>query len=211
MNKIYILHAVSLIVCLILLGFLGYAWSSIASRQSSHPSAEQGLIPVGTERFGAPFTLKNHLGENVSEKTYDGQYRLLYFGFTYCPAICPTGLQKITQAINGLGPDGEKVQPIFITVDPERDTVEVMKNYVSMFHPRLVGYTGAPHEITKVLKGYKIYAAKVEDPQMSEYTMDHSSFTYLIGPDGNLLHIFKHEDTSDIMTDVMRRWMIAKP
>lgn len=204
------LRIISFALCLALVAFLGYTWSQIQARNAGTETTQK-LIPVSKEAFGVPFTLTNHLGETVTEKTYAGQYRLLYFGFTYCPAVCPTGLQKISAALKNLGAEGDRVQPIFITVDPERDSVKVMKSYVEMFHPKLVGYTGTPEQITPVLKGYKIYASKVEDPDMSDYTMDHSAFTYLIGPEGNLLHIFKHEDKADDMTKVIRQWLAASP
>jgi protein SCO1/2 len=209
MNKIYILRIASLVSCLLLAGFLIYAWSNINAQKTSSVNDPKRLYPVTQDVFGVPYSLKNHLGETVTDKTYAGQFQLLYFGFTYCPAICPTGLQTISRAITGLGELDDTVQPIFITVDPERDTAEALNSYVTMFHPRLVGFTGQPEDIAKVLRGYKIYAAKVDDPQMSEYTMDHSAFTYLIGPEGNLLHIFKHEDTSEIITDVMRQWIMT--
>lgn len=209
------LRIVSFVLCLALVAFLGFAWNKMSK---THPAVlqqaageQQELLPVTKDAFGGPFTLTNHMGESVTQDTYAGQYRLMYFGFTYCPAVCPTGLQKITAALKGLGAEGHKVLPIFVTVDPERDTAEVMKNYVAMFHPRLVGMTGTPEQIKAVLKGYKIYAAKVEDPAMSDYTMDHSAFTYLIGPDNNLLHIFKHEDKADDMTKVMRQWLTVLP
>ena len=203
------LRIISFIVSLALVAFLGYTWNQISKQGVSTQS--QKLIPVSEDAFGGKFSLVNHFGEKVDEKTYSGQYRLMYFGFTYCPAICPTGLQKITAALKSLGSDADKIQPLFITVDPERDTAEVMKNYVALFHPKLVGLTGTPEQIAPTLKNYKIYAAKVQDASMSEYTMDHSSFTYLIGPNDNLLHIFKHEDKADDMANIIRQWLAASP
>jgi protein SCO1/2 len=147
--------------------------------------------------FGGAFELTNHLGKTVTDKDFSNQYRLIYFGFTYCPAICPTELQKITLALNELGEAGEKIKPIFITVDPERDTVETMKSYISLFHPNLVGLTGTPEQIEVVKNSYKIYAAKVKDDTMQEYTMDHSSFIYFMGPDDTLYYIFKIDDTAE--------------
>lgn len=166
--------------------------------------AERSKQNVVAKNFGGEFTLTDHTGKQVTDKDFAGQYRLIYFGFTYCPAICPTELQRMSSLLNALGEKGEIIQPIFITVDPERDTVEVMKNYVAQFHPRLTGLTGTPAQIDTAKKAYKIYAAKVEDETMSDYTMDHSSFIYFIDPDDNLLRIFKMDDSVETMANVIQ-------
>ncbi len=168
------------------------------------------LMAVTDDAFGGPFTLTNHLGQNVTDKDYTGKYRLIYFGFTFCPAICPTELSKMTSVMNDLGDRSKEIQPLFMTVDPERDTVEKMKNYVSLFHSSLIGLTGTSDQIKSVLKDYKIYAAKVDDPSLSEYTMDHSSFIYFIAPDDRLLHIFRINDSADVMTAKIMQWMDKK-
>jgi len=156
---------------------------------------------IVAKNFGGPFTLTNHLGQRVTEQDYQGQWRLIYFGFTYCPAICPTELQKIATALNDLGDKGEQILPIFVSVDPERDTVDVMREYVSLFHSRLIGLTGSIEEIEQIKKEYKIYAAKVQDDTMSDYTVDHSSFIYFIDPDNNLRRIFKIDDRAQDITN----------
>ncbi|MEM7617952.1 MAG: SCO family protein [Pseudomonadota bacterium] len=155
---------------------------------------------IVAENFGGPFTLTNQNGVRVTEKDFQGLNRLLYFGFTFCPAICPTELQKITNVLNNLGEKADNFMPIFITVDPERDTIETMKQYVSLFHPRLIGLTGSLAQIEEVKKSYKVYAAKVEDETMSEYTVDHSSFIYLIDENDDLRRIFKIDDTAEDIT-----------
>lgn len=169
--------------------------------------AEGALTPVSTDTFGGPFTLTDHNGKIVTEKSWPGQYKLMYFGFTYCPAICPTELQKITAALNKMGDKAKPVQPLFITVDPERDTAKKMKDYIASFHPSIVGLTGTQAQIDAMLKTYKIYAAKVQDPSMTDYTVDHSTFVYFIAPDGRLLHIFKLDDTADILAATMNAWI----
>lgn len=185
---------------LVLAGLLAYV-----NKQANLPSS--GLMAVTSDAFGGPFTLTDHNGKTVTEKEYAGRYRLFYFGFTFCPAICPTELSKITTALNSLGPKAQQVQTLFVTVDPERDTAEKMKNYVAMFHPSIIGLTGTPEQVAAMLKAYKIYAAKVQDPKLTEYTMDHSTFIYLIGPDDRLLHIFKMKDTADYMSEMIGRWI----
>lgn len=179
----------------------------VASFQKPGGPTAPRLMAVTQDAFGGPFSLMDHHGNSVTEKTYAGQYKLMYFGFTFCPAICPTELSKITASLNALGEDAKRIQPIFVTVDPERDTVQKMKSYVELFHPSLVGLTGTQDQISSMLKSYKIFAAKVDDPNLTEYTMDHSSFIYLIAPDGRLLHIFKIGDTADAMTTTIRAWL----
>ncbi|HEU4839498.1 MAG TPA: SCO family protein [Micavibrio sp.] len=188
---------------LVLAGILAHA-------QKSHMAASGDLIPVTKDAFGGPFTLTDHTGKKVTDKDFTGKYRLIYFGFTYCPAICPTELAKITAALKILGEAGKDIQPIFITVDPERDTAEAMGKYVAMFHPSLVGLTGTPEQIKKVAKDYKIYFAQVQDESMSDYTMDHSSFIYFMAPDDRLLRIFRMEDSAQDMAGIIRRWMQAQ-
>jgi protein SCO1/2 len=154
---------------------------------------------VVAEDFGGPFTLTDHTGKTVTEKDFEGRYRLIYFGFTFCPAICPTELAKMTKALKAIGPTADDITPLFITVDPERDTADVLGKYIKMFDKRLIGLTGTPEQIKKSAKEYKIYYAKVQDPGMTEYTMDHSSFIYFIDPDNNLRAVFRAEDTAEIM------------
>jgi len=156
---------------------------------------------VVSKNFGGAFTLTNHLGQSVTDSDFNNQYRLIYFGFTYCPAICPTELQRISTILKNIEPKkSDLIQPLFITVDPQRDNVETMKNYVELFHPRLIGLTGTPAQIDVAKKAYKIYAAKAQDETMSDYTMDHSSFIYFMGSDNSLIRIFKLDDKIDDMT-----------
>ena len=183
----------------------------IEKSASSKSQTQSGLMAVSQDAFGGPFTLSDHNNVTVTEKDFTGKYRLIYFGFTYCPAICPTELSKITSVLNTLGDKGKAIQPVFVTVDPERDTPEKMKNYVSLFHPSLIGLTGTPEQVKSMLKTYKIYAAKVQDETMSDYTMDHSSFIYFMDPDDRLLHIFKISDKADDMTAIISEWLDQNP
>lgn len=176
------------------------AYSQIKSEQGYNNS-------IVAENFGGPFTLTNQDGEQVTQDDFKNQYRLIYFGFTYCPAICPTELQKMTVALNELGAAGKKIKPIFITVDPERDTVETMKQYIGSFHPNFIALSGTIAQIDQAKKSYKIYAAKVQDDTMSDYTMDHSSYIYFLDPDDNLIRIFKVDDTAQDMVQVMAPYL----
>jgi cytochrome oxidase Cu insertion factor (SCO1/SenC/PrrC family) len=155
--------------------------------------------PIAGIKIGGPFTLTDQNGGAVTEKILEGKYALIYFGFTSCPAICPTELAKMTKALNALGAKADNIQPVFITVDPERDTPEVLKSYVTLFHPRLLGLTGSQAQIDAALKNYRIYATKRQEPNATDYTMDHSSFIYFINPTGELLSIFRTGDTAEMM------------
>ncbi|MDO8837433.1 MAG: SCO family protein [Parvibaculum sp.] len=146
---------------------------------------------AGGARVGGPFTLVNEQGESVTEADFRGRYMLIYFGFTFCPDVCPTELQVMASAIETLGPEAEKITPVFITIDPERDTPEVMARYVALFHPRLTGLTGTPEQIAAAAKAWHVFYRKAEDENSSEdYTMDHSSIVFLMGPEGEYLKLF---------------------
>ena len=123
---------------------------------------------------GGPFTLTDQDGKKVSEKDFLGKYMLVFFGYTYCPDICPTELQVMTAALDSMGPEAEKIQPVFVSVDPERDTPEVLKSYVENFGPRLVGLTGTPEEIAAVAKAYRVYYAKAGKPDLARFLSDGS-------------------------------------
>lgn len=158
---------------------------------------------------GGPFSLVNQDGERVTEKDFLGSYFLVYFGYSYCPDVCPVDLQSMTAALDLLNEETlDKVQPVFVTIDPERDTVEVMKAYVSLFHPKLIGLTGTPEEITAATRAYRVYARKVETESDSDYLMDHSAITFLMSPEGKYIaHFstgFKPEAMAQRLEDVVR-------
>jgi len=160
----------------------------------------------GTPDVGGPFTLTDQDGNQVNEEILKGHLNVIYFGYTYCPDVCPTTLQEITQALDLMGEDASQVQPIFITVDPERDTSEVLKEYVSWFHPALIGLTGSTDEIEAVKKAYKVYSAKApqeDDETGQNYLVDHSSITYVMGPDGSFLTHFAYGTTPEDMAKAL--------
>ncbi|MDB5490176.1 MAG: SCO1/SenC family protein [Micavibrio sp.] len=158
----------------------------IAYAQISGDKASTGQTTSSGTDIGGAFSLVDQHGKPFTDKNLLGHYTLAYFGFTFCPAICPTELQRINVILKNLGPAGEKILPLFITIDPERDTQEAMATYVAQFNPRLTGLTGTRAQVDEALKAYKVYARKVQDPKMSDYTMDHSSYLYLIRPDGKI-------------------------
>lgn len=166
------------------------------------PSGDQAVKveTSGLPTIGGPFTLVNQEGKTVTDADFHGQYILVYFGYTYCPDVCPTSLTLIADALDLLGDKAQKVTPIFITIDPERDDPASMKMYIEHFHPRLQGLTGTPEQIKAVAKSYKAYYAKVGDGyDDGDYSMDHSSITYLMGPDGKFVTHFGHGTEPEIM------------
>lgn len=170
------------------------------------------LEPMAGIQVGGPFELIDENGQTVSDKDFSDVYKLIYFGFASCPAICPTELQKIAGTMKALPEEqADKVQPLFITIDPARDTVEVMHDYVALFYPRLKGLTGSQEQIDRVLKSYRVYASKVQDEGMSDYTMDHSSFIYLMSPDDRLLSMYRIQDTAEKMAQDVQARLTAQP
>jgi len=178
------------IVCLSLALVLGVSaiWLTLERGRSTGNIA--GM--VSAVEIGGPFELVDHTGKTVTDADFHGRYMLVYFGYTYCPDVCPTELAVVAQALDALGEAAAQVTPVLITVDPERDTVAILADYVPLFHERLVGLTGSRAQIDQAARGYKAFYKKVEDDGSADYLMDHSSFTYLIGPDGAFVTAFAY-------------------
>jgi len=159
---------------------------------------------MGAAAIGGPFKLTDQNGKPRSDADFRGAYTLVFFGYTNCPDVCPTTLQTLTDAMTDLGPKAEKVTPVFITVDPERDTAKALKDYAANFTPRLVMLTGSPAEIASVAKEYRVYYAKAgEGPN---YAMDHTALIYLMGPDGTYVtHYAPQATADDIAKDLSKR------
>ncbi|XP_048236128.1 protein SCO1 homolog 1, mitochondrial [Ricinus communis] len=156
---------------------------------------------AGKAAIGGPFNLINHDGKNVTEKDFMGKWTILYFGFTHCPDICPDELQKLVAAIDKIKEKaGLEVVPVFISVDPERDTVEQVREYVQEFHPKLVGLTGNPEEIKKAARAYRVYYMKTTEED-SDYLVDHSIVMYLMGPNMDYVKFFGKNNDVDSLTD----------
>jgi cytochrome oxidase Cu insertion factor (SCO1/SenC/PrrC family) len=160
----------------------------------------------GVALVGGPFTMVNHRGETVTEKTFLGKPMLLFFGFTYCPDVCPTELQVMAAAISELGDDGKDIQPILVSVDPARDTPDVLSNYVANFGEQFVGLTGTDEQVKQITSAYRVFYEKREnkaDPK--NYLMDHSSIIYLMGPDGQFLKHFSYTTDAKILAEGLRK------
>jgi len=162
-------------------------------------------------QIGGPFALTDHNGNRVTDADFRGKLMLVYFGYAFCPDICPTELQNIAVALDEMGEDAAAVQPIFITVDPQRDTVAFLAEYVSNFHTRLVGLTGPQQEIDKVATAYRVYHAKVKTGSDDEdYTVDHSGFVYLMGRDGSFLTLFRGATDSKRIAETIAGYIESK-
>ncbi|WP_281684356.1 SCO family protein [Thalassobaculum salexigens] len=164
--------------------------------------AKDGEVDVG-----GPFTLTDQTGRQVTEKTYQGDWQIVFFGYTYCPDICPTTMATVTTALDALGPLAEKVTPIFITIDPERDTVEQLAGYHEYFHPSFAMLTGSEEQIAKVAREFRVYYAKADDEGASDYLMDHSSITYLLDPNGRYVTHFNHGIAPEKMAGTLRQYI----
>lgn len=171
------------------------------------PQARERLMPSATTTsgkalVGGPFSLTGDTGKPVTDKDFRGRYMLVFFGFTSCPDICPAGLQLIAAALDNLKGKADRIAPIFISVDPERDTPEKLDSYVKNFSPRFIGLTGTPEQIAAVAKAYKVYYKKVPaaDGNPGDYGMDHTGIIYVMDPDGNFVTHFTPATSVDEMT-----------
>jgi cytochrome oxidase Cu insertion factor (SCO1/SenC/PrrC family) len=153
-----------------------YATNYFVAQTSSPP---QGSRPA----IGGAYTLTNHRGETITDQTFRGKTQLVFFGFTHCPDICPTALTLVSDLLEQIGPAASQVQPLFITVDPERDTPEVMARYVEAFHPSMVGLTGTSEQVAAAAAAFRVFYRKAPRPD-GDYFMEHSGSIYVMAPDG---------------------------
>ena len=168
------------------------------------------VTETGKALIGGPFELVDSSGKTVTDKDFRGKYLLVFFGYTNCPDVCPTTLNDVALAMDALGDLADKVQPLFISVDPERDTPESMGGYVAQFHPSIIGLTGSPAQIAAAAKAYRVYYKKsVPEDEAGKkdpfYLMDHSAFTYLMSPDGSFLKHFSYGTKPDAMAEAIRQ------
>ena len=160
-----------------------------AADEPAEPSAATLIEALlsGREPVGGPFDLTDHMGRRRTDAEFRGKLVVLYFGYTHCPDVCPTELQAISLALDTLGAAADAVQPLFITIDPERDTPARLADYVSSFHPRLIGLTGPLPAIRKTAIAYRVFFSKPGVAAPADYPVDHTGFIYLVGKDGRYL------------------------
>jgi len=169
------------------------------------PALQPEPAATGSALIGGPFSLTDQTGARRTDADFRGTHMLIFFGYSFCPDVCPTALQNMTVALDALGPKAARVTPIFITIDPARDTVAALGAYAANFHPRLVALTGTEAEIRAVAKAYRVYFAKVGEDGDPDYLVDHTSIVYLMGPDGRYVAHFTHNTSPDELAQALKR------
>ncbi len=192
-----VLYAVmGLLLAVLLVGAGGFLWLGDNSG-GSNPMA-----------IGGPFTLADGSGKPVTDRDFRGKYMLVYFGYTFCPDVCPTTLNAVADAMDKLGPASTRIRPVFITVDPKRDTPPVVKQYAAAFGPSITGLTGTSEEIARVAKEYRVYYAEHRTgPGPNDYSMDHSSVLYLMNPDGAFVAPVRADQSGDEIAANLKKLM----
>jgi cytochrome oxidase Cu insertion factor (SCO1/SenC/PrrC family) len=180
-----------------------FGGSVVAAERQSAAQMMDDLM-YGRGSIGGPFTLTDQNGNRRSDAEFRGKLMIVYFGYTWCPDVCPADLMTITQALDNLGVAAEGVQPIFITIDPERDA-NVLADYVSAFHHSLIGLAGSADEIQKVADAYKAFYVKVPDERSGGYSIDHSGVIYLMGRNGEYLGFMPPRTDPDRLTEILRK------
>ena len=162
-------------------------------------------------QIGGPFTLTDHTGNQVRNTDFHDRFMLIYFGYTHCPDVCPTELANMATALDILGPQAENIVPLFITLDPQRDTLAALASYVPLFHERLVGLTGTEAEIAAVAQAYSVFYEKIEGEETTDYTLKHTTLIYLVRPDGELAESFPHGTAPTAISDAIRKQVPSVP
>jgi protein SCO1/2 len=182
--------------------------AALALAACSKPAEEP---PLQGARMGGPFTLVDQDGRTVGDSDFAGRYRLIYFGYTYCPDVCPTDLQTMGRALRAFekkAPDrASRIQPIFISVDPQRDTPAVLKAFVANFHPRLIGLTGTAQQLQAIERAYGISVSTQKGADAKNYLVDHTRLTTLYGPQGQPIALIPAEDGVEATTEALDRWV----
>lgn len=187
------------------------ATASLAGAPERSAAELMDAVMWNREPIGGPFALIDQNGARRTDADFRGKLLLVYFGFTYCPDVCPTDLQQIGLAVDRLGPAGDGVQPLFVTLDPGRDTPEILKGYMPLFHPRFVGLTGDAAAIQEAARAYRVYVKRIEREDGSDYTLDHSAFIYLMGRDGRYLGFFPPGTSAERLAEALRGTLAASP
>ncbi|MCD1623511.1 SCO family protein [Citromicrobium bathyomarinum] len=188
--------------------FAAFALALSACSQSTQPA---GPPPLEGADIGGDFTLTGEDGKPVSWGDFDGQYRTIYFGYTFCPDVCPVDVQRAMAGLKRFEANdperAAKVQPLFVSVDPARDTPEVLTEFTDAFHPRLIGMTGSKEQLDKLTKDYAAYYSIGEPNEAGGYLVDHTSITYLFGPDGKPIAILPTDAGPEAVAQELDKWV----
>jgi len=184
---------------------IGWMWVTVPASNAEAP-------PLAGAPIGGDFTLTDQNGRSVTNDSLKGGYRLVYFGYSFCPDVCPVDVQRLANALKAFeaaNPEAAaRVQPVFITIDPARDTPEALKAFVSAFHPRLIGLTGTEAEVETAKRAYRVYAAKAAGADAENYLMDHSAYIYLMDPEGRPIMHFGRDDDAATIAAGMQKWVV---
>ncbi len=190
---------------------LAAALALMALGSACQRAPDPGTPPLAGARIGGPFALIDQDGRRVTDRSLAGRYRLIYFGYTYCPDVCPTGLQNLAKGLKAFEAAdparAARIQPIFVTIDPARDTPAVLKTYVSAFHPRLIGLTGSEAAIAEVAKRYAVFYQRKQEAGASGYLMDHSSQAMLFGPAGEPIALVPQDRPAAEVAETLAQWV----
>ena len=194
---------IAIVLTLAAAGALGAAWVSLVEAPAPK------VATSGTAAIGGPFTLVSTNDGNVTDQTYRGKWLLIFFGYTFCPDACPTALNNISVALEKLGADAGKMQPLFVTVDPQRDTREVLAEYLKSFDSRIIGLTGPQDQIDRVVKEYRVYVAsqKSETQGDDNYLVSHSAYIYLMDPQGKFVNVIQGSEAGEEIAAWLRKQM----
>jgi len=189
-----------------------YLYESIRKEKEEIAAKERNKV-VGQAALGGEWKLTRLDGTQGGSEDLRGDFALLYFGFTHCPDICPEEIEKavkVVDAIDGNEKIGRKLIPVFITIDPERDTADIVKSYIAEFSPKMIGYVGSPEEVKEASRKFRVYFSKGPEDEDGDYIVDHSIIMYLIGPDGMFMDYFgqnkKAQEMIDVVTLKMLKW-----
>jgi cytochrome oxidase Cu insertion factor (SCO1/SenC/PrrC family) len=190
----------------VVIGFCGGIDYSHAVQSTQERAAAQLMddLMYGRGTVGGPFSLTDQTGRRRNDTEFRGKLLIIYFGYTYCPDVCPTDLQQIGLAVEHLGDVGSAVQPLFITIDPARDTPEVLAQYVPSFHPRLLGLTGTSDEIAAVAQEFKVVYTKYQPSDGGPYLIDHTGFVYIVDRSGKYRGFFPPGTPEDRMREMIK-------
>ena len=185
---------------------LSLALAACGSEPAPPPEA-----PLAGATIGGAFELTGETGDTVRWSDFDGQYRIVYFGYAYCPDICPTDVQRAMAGLRLFEEEkpalGAQIQPLFVTIDPERDTQAVVAEFTDAFHPRLIGLTGTPEQIEQAASTFKVFYSRGEDQPGGGYLMDHSNITYLFGPDGEPIATLPTDQGAEAVAAELALWV----
>ena len=192
-----------IILTLAAAGALGAAWMSLVEAPAPKVAAS------GTAVIGGPFTLVSTNDANVTDQTYRGKWLLIFFGYTFCPDACPTALNNISVALEKLGADAGKLQPLFVTVDPQRDTREVLAEYLKSFDTRIIGLTGPQDQIDRMVKEYRVHVASQKSETQGDvnYLVSHSAYIYLMDPQGKFVNVIQGSEAGEEIAAWLRKQM----